>query len=207
LLSVDDVSRSPDQSRIRKCPENRDSQRVPLLPSPLLYGPFLISPRRNQNATPRISTPKQPCPDIKSQRQKPLSSGSGVASGTPTRRGPPWAPNQAIPAGLPASRFRIFLLIEYPYTTLSSRAGRRLSTHAHLSEYILSPRYCNRPEPRPTSQCGDLLRLSLISVWSDMRRHRLLPTRRARRDERRLSADIAESRVLQTALPCSSRFT
>ena len=67
LLSVDDVSRSPDQSRIRKCPENRDSQRVPLLPSPLLYGPFLISPRRNQNATPRISTPKQPCPDIKSE--------------------------------------------------------------------------------------------------------------------------------------------
>lgn len=112
-----------------------------------------------------------------------------------------------LPAGLPASRFRIFLLIEYPYTTLSSRAGRRLSTHAQLSEYILSPRYCNRPEPRPTSQCGDLLRLSLISVWSDMRRHWLLPTRRARRDERRLSADIAESRVLQTALPCSSRFT
>ncbi len=140
LLSVDDVSRSPDQSRIRKCPENRDSQRVPLLPSPLLYGPFLISPRRNQNATPRISTPKQPCPDIKSQRQKPLSSGSGVASGTPTRRGPPWAPNQAIPAGLPASRFRIFLLIEYPYTTLSSRAGRRLSTHAHLSEFSFSSR-------------------------------------------------------------------
>ena len=136
----DDVSRSPDQSRIRKCPENRDSQRVPLLPSPLLYGPFLISPRRNQNATPRISTPKQPCPDIKSQRQKPLSSGSGVASGTPTRRGPPWAPNQAIPAGLPASRFRIFLLIEYPYTTLSSRAGRRLSTHAHLSEFSFSSR-------------------------------------------------------------------
>ena len=111
-----------------------------LLPSPLLYGPFLISPRRNQNATPRISTPKQPCPDIKSQRQKPLSSGSGVASGTPTRRGPPWAPNQAIPAGLPASRFRIFLLIEYPYTTLSSRAGRRLSTHAHLSEFSFSSR-------------------------------------------------------------------
>jgi hypothetical protein len=38
-----------------------------LLLSPLLYGPFLISPRRTQNATPRISTPKQPCPDIKSQ--------------------------------------------------------------------------------------------------------------------------------------------
>jgi len=35
--------------------------------SPLLYGPFLISPRRDQSATPRISTPKPPRPDIKSR--------------------------------------------------------------------------------------------------------------------------------------------
>jgi len=67
-------SRSPDQSRIRKCAE-RERERhshqkwseILSCLSPLLYGPFLISPRRNQNATPRISTPKQPCPDIKSE--------------------------------------------------------------------------------------------------------------------------------------------
>jgi len=48
-------------------------------------------------------------------------------------------------------------------------------------------------------QWADLLRLSLISVWSDMRRHRLLPTRRARTDERRLSAASGVTRLTDCA--------
>ena len=48
-------------------------------------------------------------------------------------------------------------------------------------------------------QWADLLRLSLISVWSDMRRHRLLPTRRARTDERRLSAACGVTRLTDCA--------
>ena len=73
--------------------------------------------------------------------------------------------------------------------------------------------YCNRPEPRPTSQWADLLRLSLISVWSDMRRHWLLPTRRARINERRLSAACGVTRLTDCAsmlFPlhvCHTRYT
>ncbi len=130
-----------DQSRIRKCAERYilQSLRKPPL-SPLLYGPFLISPGRDQNATPRISTPKQPCHDIKSQTHKNRSALAPELPQAPPRgEVPPRLPltqESKLPAGLPASRFRIFLLIEYPYTTLSSRAGRRLSTHAHLSEFL-----------------------------------------------------------------------
>lgn len=51
----------------------------------------------------------------------------------------------------------------------------------------------------PHLSVGDLLRLSLTSVWSDVRRHRLLPTRRARRDQRRFSTVCGVTRLTDCA--------
>jgi hypothetical protein len=206
---------------------NEKRKQDTLLLSPLLYGPFLISPRRNQNATPRISTPKQPCPDIKSEITQNRSALAPELPQAPLRgevppRLPPFQPsfsislsrkkqeenskNRELPAGLPASRFRIFLLIEYPYTTLSSRAGRRLSTHAHLSEFSLSSQILQSTGTPPhlsgpiscvshSYPCG----LICAAIGSCLLAG-LAETSAG-------CQQIAESRVLQTALPCSSRFT
>ena len=199
-------------------------KRDTLLLSPLLYGPFLISPRRTQNATPRISTPKQPCPDIKSQNTENRSALAPELPQAPLRGEVPPRLSSSnpslslseerkirrvkiqIPAGLPASRFRIFLLIEYPYTTLSSRAGRRLSTHAHLSEFSLSSQILQSTGTPPhlsgpiscvshSYPCG----LICAAIGSCLLAG-LAQTSAG-------CQQLAESRVLQTALPCSSRFT
>ena len=49
----------------------------------------------------------------------------------------------------PQVGFVIFLLIEYPYTTLSSPAGRRLSTHAHRVWDLHLSGYCNKTREPP----------------------------------------------------------
>ena len=49
----------------------------------------------------------------------------------------------------PQVGFVIFLLIEYPYTTLSSPAGRRLSTHAHRVWDLHLSGYCNKTRDPP----------------------------------------------------------
>ena len=66
--------------------------------SPLLDGPFLMSPRRRQSAT---AGPLPPAPDIKSDGLAGLR--AVVASGAPTRRGPHRGPCAGLPAGLLAS--------------------------------------------------------------------------------------------------------
>ena len=62
--------------------------------------------------------------------------------------------NRCLPAGVPATRSRIFLLIEYPHTTLSPVAPRRLSTRAKLQTHSpYSPDYIviHLHPPRPES--------------------------------------------------------
>ena len=148
--------------------------------SPLLYGPFLISPRRDQSATPRISTPKPPRPDIKS-RDTDRSALAPELPQAPLRGEVPTrvtliSERHSQPV-YPQVGFVIFLLIEYPYTTLSSPAGRRLSTHAHRVWDLHLSGYCDKTRAPHGSPHQGLLCLSLISVWSDSRRHRLPSTR------------------------------
>jgi hypothetical protein len=106
----------------------------------------------------------------------------------------------------PQVGFVIFLLIEYPYTTLSSPAGRRLSTHAHRVRDLFHSGYCDKTRAPHGSPHQGLLCLSLISVWSDSRRHRLPPTRPAVLPQPG-SQRLRRHAVLQTALPCSSHST
>ena len=131
-------------------------------PSPLLAGPFLMSPRRRQSATPG---PLPAPPDIKSggiSGPRPI-----VASGTPTRRGP----RRPRTRGPSAGRFTrkwvfVYFYSQSIHTTLSSVAGRRLSTRAHLQTCVFPVRTpqstCRPRRSRRTLQC-----LSRVSAWSD----------------------------------------
>jgi hypothetical protein len=65
--------------------------------------------------------------------------------------------------------------------------------------FFFSSRMLQSTGTPPHLSVGDLLRLSLTSVWSDVRRHRLLPTRRARRDQRRFSTVCGVTRLTDCA--------
>ena len=144
--SVDDLqshNRSPDQSDQDSCtPESSTLfyHVVLSLVSPLLDGPFLISPSRRQRATPGDSHTR-----TRSKHSiKNMPACAALA---------PWLPQGRLRGEVPAeleretqkspslespSRFtrksvsNIFLLIEYPHTTLSPVTPRRLSTRAKL---------------------------------------------------------------------------
>jgi hypothetical protein len=159
-------SRSPDQSRIRKCAERErktlssknDQKSSPVChPFSMARFWFLLGVTKTQPPGYPHPNSRAPTSNRKSHKTAQLwlrsclrhpyeaRSPLGFPLSNPLfpslsleRNKKKTVKNRELPAGLPASRFRIFLLIEYPYTTLSSRAGRRLSTHAHLSEYSLS---------------------------------------------------------------------
>ena len=168
LLCV--ATRSPDQTEIRIRAHDAPAFHCRRALSPLLGGPFLMSPRRRQSATPG---PLPAPPDIKSggiSGPRPI-----VASGTPTRRGP----RRPRTRGPSAGRFTrkwvfVYFYSQSIHTTPSSVGGRRLSTHARLQ--TLPSGHCDRPAGPPMSW-GCLHCLSLISAWSDVRHHWPPPTR------------------------------
>ena len=142
--SVDDLqshNRSPDQSDQDSCtPESSTLfyHVVPSFVSPLLDGPFLISPSRRQRATPgdshtrtRSSTPSRICPPVQLWPHGCLRDAYEARSPLSSEKDPKVSLKSP-------SRFtrksvsNIFLLIEYPHTTLSPVAPRRLSTRAKL---------------------------------------------------------------------------
>jgi len=120
--------------------------------SPLLGGPFLIFPSCRQSATPGSNQPPR---DFKSQRhcrsrirrylrdtyeaRSPPETFTGRQSCHNNTTPPPSIP----PAGLLAIGFYCISTHQVFHTTLSSVAGHRLSTRAHLQ--ILSSEYCNQP--------------------------------------------------------------
>ena len=79
--------------------------------SPLLGGPFLMSPRRRQSATPG-PLPASPRHQVGSV---PRSAVHGCLRGSYEARSPPGAFLRKPPAGLLATGCRVFLLTEYPY--------------------------------------------------------------------------------------------
>ena len=120
--SVDDLqshNRSPDQSDQDSCTPESSAlfyHVVLSLVSPLLDGPFLISPSRRQRATPgdshtrtRSSTPSRKYPPVQLwphgclrdayEARSPLKSGKRTQKGVPL---------SYLPAGLPASRSPIY---------------------------------------------------------------------------------------------------
>ena len=168
------VSRSPEtnlglESARREIPTSEMRKKIPC-PTPLLYGPLLISPRSLH--------PEHNPPDLHTQTAQPryiqISIDSGRSALAPQL---PQAPLRGeVPARLPAFPpapqpvypqvgFVIFLLIEYPYTTLSSPAGRRLSTHAHrVVGSSSSPDIAIRPARPPSSPEKSLSPMSLTHI-------------------------------------------
>ena len=131
-------------------------------PSPLLAGPFLMSPRRRQSATPG------PLP-VSPRHQVGRSPGlrSMVASGAPTRRGPRQAPSCESPRPVYSRLGVVYFYSQSIHTTLSSVARRRLSTRAGLQRFSSPDIAIDLQTPPPRRAC--LHCLSLISAWSDVR--------------------------------------
>ena len=119
--SVDDLqshNRSPDQSDQDSCtPESSTLFYHVVLSfvSPLLDGPFLISPSRRQRATPgdshtrtRSSTPSRICPPVQLWPHGCLRDAYEARSPLSSREKPKRVPLSNLPAGLPASRSPIY---------------------------------------------------------------------------------------------------
>ena len=142
------ATRSPDQTEIRIrahdapawCGINQPCRRAP---SPLLAGPFLMSPRRRQSATPG-PLPASPRHQVGSV---PRSAVHGCLRGSYEARSPPGAFLRKPPAGLLATGCRVFLLTEYPYDPLVRRPTPSLDSRRPPE--ILQSGYCNRPADTP----------------------------------------------------------
>ena len=106
--------------------------------SPLLGGPFLMSPRRRQSAT---AGPAPAGPRHQVGRTG-WAAGHGYLRGSYEARSPPGAFLRKPPAGLLATGFRVFLLTEYPYDPLVRRPTPSLDSRRPPD--CFSSGYCDR---------------------------------------------------------------
>lgn len=161
--------------------------------SPLLYGPFLMSPRNDQNTTSRFPHPNSRAP-ISNRRN---TGRSALAPELP----------QVLPRGGVPPRLSSLSRSLAPLSTERRVGGEKLSpsrfTHNSVSDISTQgvsiydpfiPRWTQSLDPRPPfgilflapnaaidrnpapPRWDSLLRLSLTSVWSDRCRHWLLLT-------------------------------